>query len=102
MTPVAGVIAAIGVLCAILVALGGAVWRLASKTQKSTDILELMQEMMHKSTAVVNSLSRRVMALEFIIGQEYPEQMGVAQAAVKDEDSAVHWIGPAKKDGTNE
>lgn len=93
-----GVIAAIGVLCAILVALGGAVWRLASKTQKSTDILELLQDTMHKSTQVVNSLSRRVMALEFVIGQQYPDELGVAQAAVKDEDSAVHWIGPPKKE----
>ncbi len=97
MTPIAGVIAAIGVLCTILGLLAGAAWRLASKTQKSTDILELLQDTMHKSTVVVNSLNRRVMALEFVIGQQYPEQMGVAQQAVQDEDSAVHWIGPRKE-----
>jgi hypothetical protein len=97
MTPVTGVIAAIGVLCTILMILTGAAWRLASRAQKNTDILELLQDTMHKSTQVVNSLSRRVMALEFVIGNQYPDELGVAQYAVKDEDSAVHWIGPKKE-----
>jgi hypothetical protein len=101
MTPIAGVIAAIGVLCTILGILIKAAWTLASKQQKGNDILELLQDTTHKSTQVINSLSRRVMALEFVIGQEYPDSLGIAQAAVKDEDSAVHWIGP-KKDEAHE
>jgi hypothetical protein len=101
-TPIGALITAIGVLCTILGVLIGAAWRLASKQQKGNDILALLQDTMHKSTQVVNSLSRRVMALEFVIGQEYPDTYGIAQAAVKDEDSAVHWIGPTPKEGTDE
>ena len=130
MSPVAIVITAVGVLCTILGLFGAAVWRLATRVQRSSDVsdqatkaidalpdtlkgfnarltehdnkLELLADTMHKHTAVTNSLNRRVVALEFVIGQQDPDGLGIAQAAAQDEDSAVHWIGPKKKDGDNE
>lgn len=99
MSPVAIVIAAIGILCTILIALLAAAWRVGTKQQKGNDLLGLLQDTMHRSTQVINSISRRVMALEFVIGQRFADDLAIAQQAVKDEDSAVHWmIGPKEKD----
>lgn len=124
MSPIAIAITAIGVLCAVLVAFGGAVWRLATRVQKSTDVtdqatkaidalpdtlkgyaarldnhdnlIELQQDTLHKVATATNSLNRRVVALEFVLGQQDPEALGIAQAAAEDEDSAVHFIGKEK------
>jgi hypothetical protein len=102
MTPVAVVVTAIGVLCAILLAVLKAVRAAAANSQRGNDLLENLQTMSHAQTTAINSNSRRTMALEIVIGQNFRDELAVAQKIVQDEDSAVHWIGPPKKDGTNE
>ena len=116
------IIAAIGVLTTILGLCGKAVWDLAKRVQKDTDVAEqavaalkelpirlktyedqlsdqratfaMLQAVVREVVRASNGTNRRLAAVEFVLARHFPEEMGVAQAAAEDEDSGVHYPEP--------